>query len=177
MINIPIYRAKKIDGNEWVDGYYTNNEYDGKHEILYAVSDEFETWFDHTEIDPNTLAIHFPNMIDKNGKKIFAGLCEDGIGGDDIKAKFFDIDGVAEVGVAEGTYNTKMSRLKGGSKYSITVSDFKGFMDLFGCTCADLFRDVDFNNGLETSNCCGASLLPETDICSECKEHCEIMKD
>ena len=94
-----------------------------------------------------------------------------------IKNRYKNKDIDKHLGVAEGTYNTKMSRLKGGSKYSITVSDFKGFMDLFGCTCADLFRDVDFNNGLETSNCCGASLLPETDICSECKEHCEIIKD
>ena len=24
------------------------------------------------------------------------------------------------------------------------------------------------------SNCCGASVYANTDICSECKEHCEV---
>ena len=27
----------------------------------------------------------------------------------------------------------------------------------------------------EVSNCCGAELLEETDICSECNEHCGII--
>jgi len=34
------------------------------------------------EIDPTTLAIHFPNMVDKKGNKIFASLNKDGKGGD-----------------------------------------------------------------------------------------------
>ena len=54
-----------------------------------------------------------------------------------------DID--AHLKVAEGTFNTKMSRLKAGSKHSITVSDFKGLMDLFKCTCTVLFKDVNFD--------------------------------
>ena len=27
------------------------------------------------------------------------------------------------------------------------------------------------------SNCCGASLYEETDVCSDCKEHCEPIED
>ena len=34
------------------------------------------------QIDPSTLAIHFPDMIDSEGTKIFASLSEDGKGGD-----------------------------------------------------------------------------------------------
>ncbi len=62
-----------------------------------------------------------------------------------IKHRYKNKDIDAHLKVAEGTYNTKMSRLKAGSKHSITVSDFKGLMALFGCTCAALFKNVDFS--------------------------------
>lgn len=76
---IPIYRAKKIDTDEWVEGSL----------ITYA----FEIAQIHNSntkvcksIETNTLAIHFPNMIDKNGKKIFASLSKDGVGGDIVSS-------------------------------------------------------------------------------------------
>jgi len=73
MTQIPIDRAKKRDSKEWVKGYlFKRNEY-----FFIMVSA-----YDVYRIDPSTLAIHFPNMIDKNGKKIFASLSEDGVGGD-----------------------------------------------------------------------------------------------
>ena len=75
MTNIPIYRAKKQDSDEWVEGYLNKNM-SGKFVI------ENERVY---KIDPSTLAIHFDGMLDKNGKKIFASLNEDGVGGDDIK--------------------------------------------------------------------------------------------
>ena len=75
---IPIYRAKKIDSDEYVEGYYIRentghfvqgcNEFSGVFKI----------------IDPSTLAIHFPNMLDSEGTKIFASLSEDGKGGDNL---------------------------------------------------------------------------------------------
>ena len=36
-------------------------------------------------IDKSTLAIHFPDMLDSQGNKIFASLQEDGKGGDIVK--------------------------------------------------------------------------------------------
>ena len=42
-----------------------------------------------TEIDPTTLAIHFPDMLDSQGNKIFASLSEDGKGGDIIKYEMY----------------------------------------------------------------------------------------
>lgn len=95
-INIPIYRAKKIDNDEWVEGYITT-EFHEKH-IKYFMHDaptEINQWCGYTRIDPNTLAIHFPNMIDKNGKKIFASLSEDGVGGDVLDWK--DIEGMKKI--------------------------------------------------------------------------------
>ncbi len=86
---IPIYRAKKIDSDEWVEGFYVYKKgargYEN-HSISYNKSVKRQSIICDTTIDPNTLAIHFPNMIDKNGKKIFASLSEDGLGGDIVKS-------------------------------------------------------------------------------------------
>ena len=96
---IPIYRAKKINSDEWVEGY------------LVKVSDTFyirkEISLLNAIIDPNTLAIHFDNMVDKNGKRIFASLSEDGIGGDialfNMDDTYYKIiyDGIYGVGIKE----------------------------------------------------------------------------
>ena len=75
---IPIYRAKKIDSDEWVNGYLIVDPDRGRN--YYYIKKA--TYLKDIDIDPNTLAIHFPNMIDKKGKKIFASLSEDGVGGD-----------------------------------------------------------------------------------------------
>ena len=90
MINIPIYRAKKLDSEEWVEGGLSPC---GKYIVKYLSQLQKPYPFDeyilvtskYDEIDPNTLAIHFPSMLDKNGKKIFASLSEDGVGGDTIE--------------------------------------------------------------------------------------------
>ncbi len=78
---IPTYRAKKIDSDEYVEGFlhtgftiasivdFSNNDIPN---IAVLVSC----------IDESTLAIHFPDMIDSEGTKIFASLSEDGKGGD-----------------------------------------------------------------------------------------------
>ena len=74
MNNIPIYRAKKIDSDEWIEGYllrYSNG-------YFIKLTNEAK----EIKIYPSTLAIHFRNMIDENGKCIFASLNDDGIGGD-----------------------------------------------------------------------------------------------
>ena len=85
---IPIYRAKRIDNGEFIEGnlgQYNNGKYwinphlpNGKQ--CFAKSGRLPT-----DIDPSTLAIHFPDMLDKNNKPIFASLSEDGNGGDIIK--------------------------------------------------------------------------------------------
>lgn len=87
--NIPIYRAKKIDSDEYVEGFYIEDygvaSYIQESKYLnFIVSDrgekgmEVDTLF---QIDPTTLAIHFPNMTDSQGNKIFASLQKDGKGG------------------------------------------------------------------------------------------------
>jgi hypothetical protein len=68
----PIYRAKKIDSDEWVEGYLTKCV-----ESFYI-----EGGSSHCdEIDQTTLSINFPDMQDSQGTKIFASLSESGKGG------------------------------------------------------------------------------------------------
>ena len=82
-MNLPICRAKKIGSDEYVVGHYTEKvkEYPGKHYIHFnnGYTETYE------RIDPTTLAIHFEDMLDSEGNKIFASLSEDGKGGDIVE--------------------------------------------------------------------------------------------
>lgn len=70
-----LFKAKRIDNGEWVEGYYT--ECNGKIFIginIFIYSDIFEVfctplirWF---EVGPETLC-QFTGLYDKNGKKIW----------------------------------------------------------------------------------------------------------
>lgn len=79
-LNIPVFRAKKIDSDEYVIGYYYKRS-SRRHEH-YIDSYEIQKQLTGNEIDPTTLAIHFPDMLDSEGNKIFASLSDDGRGGD-----------------------------------------------------------------------------------------------
>jgi hypothetical protein len=85
---IPIYRAKKIDSDEYVEGYYypirTPNS-DITTPSIASPDLKDPEYDDYFEVDPSTLAIHFPDMIDSEGTKIFASLSEDGKGGDRVE--------------------------------------------------------------------------------------------
>lgn len=64
-----LFKAKRVDNAEWVEGYYAK-KYDllGKrHLILYV--DNHVRW-ECVEIDPETLC-QFTGLCDKNGKKIW----------------------------------------------------------------------------------------------------------
>lgn len=84
---IPIFRAKKFNSDDWVQGYYysatTNYHYitSGKSNIT---GEWTSTGYDllKDRIDPDTLGIHFPNMLDEDNNKIFASLNKTAIGGD-----------------------------------------------------------------------------------------------
>lgn len=90
---IPIYRAKKIDSDEYVEGALIANAFfkrETKEPCCYIFDNskidydcfvDIAEQLDDYEIDPSTLAIHFPDMIDSEGTKIFASLSEDGKGG------------------------------------------------------------------------------------------------
>jgi len=85
---MPIYRAKEKNSDEYAIGYYMPT-LDNRHFIhAYIEIGVFEAictiaW---VEIDLSTLAINFPDMIDKDDTKIFASLSKDGKGGDCLKS-------------------------------------------------------------------------------------------
>lgn len=89
-INIPIYRAKKIDSDEYVIGFYSS-AYDIRHYVITNLgvdtktSTVYQMSTDIHKIDATTLSINFPDMLDSKGNKIFASLNEDGKGGDIVK--------------------------------------------------------------------------------------------
>ena len=89
---IPIYRAKKIDSDEDIEGYLTYTEKAIAGSIMSGNASYTTGYFIYNptensnyHIDPSTLAIHFPDMIDSDGTKIFASLSEDGRGGSILK--------------------------------------------------------------------------------------------
>ena len=99
-MKIPIYRAKKIDSDEYVIGFYSS-AYDIHHYVITHLGVDTKTSIvyqmstDIHKIDPTTLAIHFPNMLDSQGNKIFASLSKDGKGGDIVISKSYPFYGDA----------------------------------------------------------------------------------
>ena len=77
-MNIPIYRAKVIGlDNNYIIGFYQ--------QYIEGFEDNVFHEINNTLIDQTTLTIHFPDMLDSQGNKIFASLSEDGKGGDIMK--------------------------------------------------------------------------------------------
>lgn len=64
---IPTFRAKRRDTGQYIEGPFDQYAAGGviNHEIVHN----------------DTLAIHFPDMVSKNGEKVFASLNENGAGG------------------------------------------------------------------------------------------------
>lgn len=58
--------------------------------------------------------------------------------------------------------NVELKKLKGNPKaeqvIAVNREHIKDLTDILG----------------EVSNCCNASIIPETDICDDCKEHCDV---
>ena len=92
---IPLYRAKKIDSDEYVEGFLIIDQLDEK-PYLMKVFDEkpsMKEWIRSAiDIDPSTLAIHMEDMLDSEGTEIFASLSEDGKGGDIVNDKSWGMD-------------------------------------------------------------------------------------
>lgn len=90
-MNIPIFRSYELDTAFLIEGsyikengFYMNNtipDYN-KPVVRYKICDEDGIYH---EVSKDYLAIHFPDMLDSQGNKIFASLSEDGKGGDIMK--------------------------------------------------------------------------------------------
>jgi len=63
------------------------------------------------------------------------------------KQRLYNNEVDQHLGISKGAFNTKLTRLKSGSKTSITAADMAKLMKLFGCTANALFKGVDFGKG------------------------------
>ena len=97
---IPLYRAKVQDHKlnldkieqftELIDGKrYAIGLLCGKGRHIEVTKGDTTTFL---IIDQSTLAIHFPDMLDSQGNKIFVSLSENGKGGDICEYKDWDSD-------------------------------------------------------------------------------------
>lgn len=84
-MNLPIYRAKTKSKDGYIEGIVSpdGNFIIVEIKVKKAISQIVIT--EAYEIDPTTLSIHFPDILDSKGNKIFASLSEDGKGGDIIE--------------------------------------------------------------------------------------------
>lgn len=97
-MNIPIFRAKKIDADEYIEGISVDDNL--MVEYIFQRNYYSEHIAEVTEIDLSTLSIHFPCMLvgdsneyDSMGEKdlrVFASLQEFGKGGDIITDGEYD---------------------------------------------------------------------------------------
>ena len=96
-MNIPIYRAKEKKTNRYIIGYEFYNHIEDEYYITHQLTGN------NYRVDKSTISIHFPDMLDSQGNKIFASLQEDGKGGDIMQddeyigiAKYIDCQFVVE---------------------------------------------------------------------------------
>ena len=87
---IPIYRAKRVDSDEYVEGFLKNCTDTGL-DTFWIQDINFIDY----KIDINTLSINFPDMLDCNKQRIFASLQGNGKGGDIVISKSYPFYGDA----------------------------------------------------------------------------------
>ena len=127
---IPIFRAKKIDSDEYVKGGYSDTlflcmgDIQG-HYISYkkinVVGREITL---QESIDPTTISIHFPDMLDSQGNKIFASLQEDGKGGDVCSVNDYIDSGLNGVAIYQ-KYGFRIDRKGKAMGISLSSTDIK----------------------------------------------------
>ena len=81
MINLPIFRAFSETFDKYILGvpYFSDGRY---YMLVDDCNKNNNIGSGSYPIDETTLAIHFPDILDSQGNKIFASLQEDGKGGD-----------------------------------------------------------------------------------------------
>ena len=119
MINLPIYRAKKIDSDEYVMGWYSSPIIiEGKTYLSITNKDG------EYRIDTTTLSIHFSDMLDSQGNEIFASLQKNGRGGDVCSVNDYIDSGLGGVAIYQN-YGFRIDRKGKAMGISLSSTDIK----------------------------------------------------
>ena len=119
MINLPIFRAKKIDSDEYVMGWYSSPIIiEGKTYLSITNKDG------EYRIDTTTLSIHFSDMLDSQGNKIFASLQKNGRGGDVCSVNDYIDSGLEGVAIYQN-YGFRIDRKGKAMGISLSSTDIK----------------------------------------------------
>ena len=119
MISLPIYRAKKIDSDEYVMGWYSSPIIiEGKTYLSITNKDG------EYRIDTTTLSIHFSDMLDSQGNEIFASLQKNGRGGDICSVNDYIYGGLNGVAIYQ-KYGFRIDRKGKAMGISLSSTDIK----------------------------------------------------
>ena len=120
---IPIFRAFSETFDKYILGvpYFSDGRY---YMLVDDCNKNNNIGSGSYPIDETTLAIHFPDMIDSQGNKIFASLQEDGKGGDVCSVNDYIDSGLEGVAIYQN-YGFRIDRKGKAMGISLSSTDIK----------------------------------------------------